>query len=177
MIRRVLYPFLPTLAIFLAVSFLSTGCKTAAPSRVDYQMGEKIPAGPLTYNVVEKVWKSQLGEAFQLRIPQNRFLLITVSATNGGGSEVSVPLMQLESADGKVYPELENGEGVDSWFGLLRTITPAQTQQGRLLFDVPLATYRLRLSDGDTAAGHFVYVQIPLQIDADPPVETPTFGK
>jgi hypothetical protein len=177
MIRRVLFPFPPTLAIFLAAAVVSTGCKTAAPSHADYQMGEKIPAGPITYNVVEKDWKSQLGEGFQLRTPQNRFLLITVSATNGGGSDVSVPLMQLEGGDGKVYSEVENGEGVDNWFGLLRSIPPAQTQQGRLLFDVPLGTYRLKLSDGDTAAGHFVYAQIPLQIDADPAVEAPSFGK
>ena len=45
------------------------------------------------------------------------------------------------------------------------------------LFDVPLSSYRLRLSDGDSVSGHFVYVQIPLQIDADPPVEAPIPGK
>jgi hypothetical protein len=140
-------------------------------------MGDKVPAGPLTYNVVEKVWRSQLGEMFQSRMPQNRFLLITISATNSGGSEVSVPLLQLEAPDGKVYREIENGEGVDNWFGILRTLEPAQTQQGRILFDVPLSSYRLRLSDGDSVSGHYSYVQIPLQIDADPPVDSPLPGK
>lgn len=137
-------------------------------------MGEKVVAGPLTYNVVEKVWRSQLGEMFQTRSPQNRFLLVTISATNGGGSEVSVPLLQLEGPDGKIYHEIEDGQGVDNWFGILRTLEPAQTQQGRILFDVPLSSYRLRLSDGDSVSGNFVYVQIPLQIDADSPVDSPS---
>ncbi|MGA3189985.1 MAG: DUF4352 domain-containing protein [Bryobacteraceae bacterium] len=172
-LRRVSYPFL----VALAISLLFTGCREQVTSRAEYQMGDKVPAGPLTYNVVEKVWRSQLGEMFQSRMPQNRFLLITISATNSGGSEVSVPLLQLEAPDGKVYREIENGEGVDNWFGILRTLEPAQTQQGRILFDVPLSSYRLRLSDGDSVSGHYSYVQIPLQIDADPPVDSPLPGK
>jgi hypothetical protein len=173
MLRRVLFPLL----LALAITLLSAGCRPQVTARAEYQMGEKVPAGPLTYNVVEKVWRSQLGEMFQTRMPQNRFLVITISATNGGGAEVSVPLLQLEGPDGKLYPELENGEGVDNWFGILRTLEPAQTGQGRILFDVPLSSYRLRLSDGDSVSGHFSYVQIPLQIDADPPLLSPQLGK
>ncbi len=173
MTKRVSIPLVLALAGFL----LTLGCRNTGSGRTEYQIGDKIPAGPLNYTVVERVWRSQLGEGFQIRVPQNRFLLITVSVTNGGGSEVSVPMLQLEGTDGKVYKEVENGEGVDNWFGLLRIIPPAQTLQGRLLFDVPLSTYQLRLSDGDSTSGHFVYVQIPLQIDADPVVEPPTAGK
>lgn len=152
------------------------GCRNAAATRAEYQMGDKVPAGPLNYTVVEKVWRSQLGEGFQLRMPENRFLLITVSATNASTSEVSVPLLQLEGANGKVYGEVENGEGVEDWFGLLRTLAPSQTQQGRILFDVPLGTYRLRLSDGDSSSTRFTYVQIPLQIDEELST-TPAPGK
>jgi len=174
MLKRALFPSL----LPLAISLLTASCRPQAVStRAEYQMGEKVPAGPLTYTVVEKVWRSQLGEMFQTRMPQNRFLVVTLSATNGGGSEVSVPLLQLEAPDGKLYTELENGEGVDNWFGILRTLEPAQTGQGRILFDVPLSSYRLRLSDGDSVSGHFSYVQIPLQIDADPPMVPPNFGK
>lgn len=174
MIRRRSFPFL----VILAVSFLP-GCRTMVATRSDYQMGDRIPAGPLTYNVVEKVWRSQLGDAFQVRIPENRFLLITLAATNTSGNEVSVPLLQLEGPDGKVYKEIETGDGVDNWFGLLRTLTPGQTQQGRILFDVPLASYKLRLSDGDSATGRFTYVQIPLQMEDDqpPPVPIPAPAK
>jgi hypothetical protein len=164
MIRRTSFLFLLALAVFPIV-----GCRNVSATRAEYQMGDKVPAGPLTYTVVEKVWRSQLGEGFQVHMPENRFLLITVAATNSGTAEVSVPLLQLEGPDGKVYREVESGEGVEDWFGLLRTLAPAQTQQGRILFDVPLSTYRLRLSDGDSASTHFTYVQIPLQIDDEPP--------
>src|ERR1035437_311430 len=98
MLKRVLFPFL----LALAFSLLSASCRLqVTTTRAEYQMGDKIPAGPLTYNVVEKVWRSQLGENFQVRTPENRFLLITVSATNGGTTEVSVPLLELEAPDGK----------------------------------------------------------------------------
>lgn len=168
MIRRLSLPFL----LVLAVSLL-TGCRNVAATRSEYQMGDKIPAGPLSYNVVEKVWRSQLGEGFQVRMPENRFLIITISVTNGGPGEVSVPLLQLEAPNGKVYGESENGEGVENWLGVLRTLQPTQTQQGRLIFDVPLSSYRLRLSDGDSASGRFTYVQIPLSIDDEPPPAAP----
>lgn len=172
MIRRASFPFL----LALAVSLLP-GCRNLAATRTEYQMGDRVPAGPLTYNVVEKVWRSQLGENFTTRMPENRFLLITVAATNGGSSEVSLPLLQLEAPDGKIYKEVETGDGVENWLGLVRTLAPGQTQQGRLLFDVPLGSYRLRLSDGDSATGHFTYVQIPLQMDEELPPATPVPSK
>ena len=172
MIRRTSFLFL----LALAVSLLA-GCRNVGAAKTEYQMGDKVPAGPLTYNVVEKVWRSQLGENFSVRMPENRFLLITISAANGGSGEVSVPLLQLEGADGKVYRESENGEDVDNWFGILRTLAPQQSQQGRIVFDVPLGSYRLRLSDGDSTSGHFTYVQIPLQIDDDQPTSSPMPGK
>jgi hypothetical protein len=174
MLRQASFPILFALASF---PFFAACSRAPVASGAEFQMGDKVVAGPLTYNVVEKVWRSQLGDGFQIRMPQNRFLLITISATNGGGSEVSVPMLQLEGPDGKLHGEVENGEGVENWFGILRTLTPAQTQQGRIVFDVPLSSYRLRLSDGDSASGHFNYVQIPLQIDTDSTVETPVVGK
>jgi hypothetical protein len=168
MISRSSFPIL----LALAVSLLP-GCRNLVATRAEYQMGDKVPAGPLTYNVVEKVWRSQLGENFQMRMPENRFLLITLATTNGGSGEVSVPLLQLEAPDGKIYKEVESGEGVDNWYGLVRTLAAGQTQQGRILFDVPLSSYRLRLSDGDSATGRYTYVQIPLQIDDEPPPASP----
>ena len=89
------------------------------PLRVDYEMGERVTVGPLTYNVVESSWRSQLGNEFKLRMPEQRFLMITVSVTNGGGHEVSVPLLTLENASGQTFLESDNGEGVDNWFGIL----------------------------------------------------------
>lgn len=152
-----------------------SGCANKnADNRAEFQMGERANVGPLTYNVVETAWRSQLGSDYKARFPQQRFLLITVSVTNGGGKEVSVPLFSLEDENGKTYQESENGDGVENWFGLLRTIEPAQTQQGRLAFDVPLGAYKLRVTDGgDPGAEKFAWIDIPLRIDTDSGVETP----
>jgi Domain of unknown function (DUF4352) len=137
-------------------------------------MGDKIKVGSVTYNVIETAWRSQLGTEFKIRVPQQRFLLITISATNGGGKDISVPMLTLENQNGDTFHELENGEGVDNWFGILRSIGPAQTQQGRLLFDVPLTSYRLRLTDGgDPATEKYAWVKIDLHMDSDMGVETP----
>lgn len=63
---------------------------------------------------------------------------------------------------------------MDGWFGFLRTISPAQTQQGRVVFDVPLSSYKLRLTDGgDPAIEKYAWVNIDLHMDPDMSVETP----
>lgn len=131
-------------------------------------MGDRVVTGALTFNIIDATWRSQLGSGFNVRIPENRFLLISVSATNGGGHDISVPLLMVEGSNGKTYQELDNGEGVDRWFGLLRTLNPAQTQQGQLLFDVPLGTYRLKLTDGgESGPEHTAWVTIPLRMDPE----------
>jgi len=139
-------------------------------------MGERVPVGPLTYTVVETAWSTQLGEGFKIRSPEQRFLLVTLSVTNGGGGDVSVPLLDLEGPDGQLHKEQSNGEGVDNWFGLLRTLSPAQTQQGRILFDVGLTSYKLRLSSGDPSSEKVSWVQIPLRMDTDTQVQAPIPG-
>lgn len=163
------------LLIVAAAALFTPGCgKQQNSLRIDYDMGEKVTVGPLTYTVVESSWRSQLGNEFKMRIPQQRFLMITVAVTNGGGHEVSIPLLTLENSNGQSYLESDNGEGVDNWFGILRSLTPAQTQQGRILFDVPLASYKLRLSDGGLAGSEkYSWVQIPLRMDTDTPVQGP----
>jgi hypothetical protein len=140
-------------------------------------MGEKIFAGALTYNVVETNWRSQLGDLFSTRIPQQRYLLITISATNTGTREVSIPLLTLENENGQTFQEQENGQGVDNWLGVLRTIHPTETLQGRTLFDVALTSYKLRLPDsGEPGADKYVTVQIPLSLEVDPGVQAPVPG-
>jgi hypothetical protein len=160
----------------LAAALLLTACANKQNSlRIDYPMGERVTLGPLTYNVIETAWRSQLGSDFKLRIPQQRYLMITISVTNGGGHEVSVPLLTLEGQNGQSILESDNGEGVDNWFGLLRTLSPAQTQQGRILFDAPLSSYKLRLNDGgDSGAERNAWVQIPLHMESDSAIDSPT---
>jgi hypothetical protein len=102
-------------------------------------------------------------------MPNQRFLTITISVTNGGGRDVSVPLLTLQNSNGETFRESEDGQGVDNWFGILRTIAPAQTQQGRIVFDVPLSSYKLRLSDGGSAGSEkYAMVAIPMRIETDP---------
>jgi len=162
------------LPLFAAVLLL-TGCGHQQNSlRIDYPMGERVTLGPLTYNVIETAWRSQLGSDFKLRIPQQRYLLVTISVTNGGGHDVSVPLLTLENQSGQTFLESDNGEGVDNWFGLLRTLSPAQTQQGRIVFDVPLTSYKLRVTDsGESGSDKYAWIQIPLHMDADAPIDSP----
>jgi hypothetical protein len=137
-------------------------------------MGDRVVAGPVTYNVVQTTWRTQLGEMFNIRVPKNRYMLITLSATNGGGKDVSLPFFALINDKGQEFREIEDGSGVDNWFGFLRTIEPAETRQGNLLFDVPLTSYRLRLTDGnEPGSERTVWVQIPLRIDTDTSISIP----
>lgn len=171
-------PPIVLLCLLPGIVLLTAGCGNRQNSlRLDYQMGERITVGPLTYNVVETSWRSQLGDAFKIRIPQQRFLVITISVTNGGGKEVSVPLLTVENQNGQTFLESDNGDGIDNWFGILRTLGPAQTQQGRILFDVALTSYRLRLPDGgDPATEKYAWVTIPLRMDTDTAVDSPMPG-
>lgn len=137
-------------------------------------MGENVTDGSLIYNVIQSDWKGQLGSGLDVRTPQRRFLEITLSITNSGGQEASVPLLHVQDSAGNDYVESDSGNGVDNWLGLLRSISPAQTLQGKILFDVPLASYRLRLTDGAGAGiEKFAWVTVPLRLDADSGVETP----
>ena len=165
-------------SLLLLVALLLAGCKKQSSTQINYQMGERIVAGPMVYNVVQTIWKTQLGDLFNVRTPDNRYLMITISATNSGGKEVSMPFLTLEGPGGKEYHEIENGEGIEKWFGLLRTIQPAETRQGNVVFDVPLTSYRLRLTDGgELGTEKNVWVEIPLRMDTDSTVTAPTPGQ
>jgi hypothetical protein len=153
------------------------GCSHSEPPPAEYPMGEKITLGPLTYNVIESSWHSQLGDALKIRPAQQRFLILSLSITNGGGSDVSIPLLTLENPDGRDFLESDNGEGVEDWLGLLRNISPAETEKGRILFDVPLSSYKLRLTDGaGPGAEKYGWVTIPLRIDVENDIQTATPG-
>lgn len=135
-------------AIALLCAWLLTGCSREDSTRIDYGMGEHVPIGPLTYTVIESTWQTQLGDALKLRVPKQRFLLIKVAVTNGGGSELSIPLLEIQNTNGQSYREVEDGEGVSNWLGLIRNMKPAETIEGQIVFDVPLTSYRLRVPDG-----------------------------
>jgi hypothetical protein len=165
------------LSLSAVAAFPLAGCKKATSEQINFQMGERVIATPMIYNVVQTVWRTQLGDLFKVRVPDHRYLLITLSATNSGGKPVSVPFFTLEGANREEYKELETGEGIDNWFGLLREIAPAETRQGIIAFDVPLASYRLRLTDGgEPGSERFVWVEIPLRMDTDTGIASPLPG-
>jgi hypothetical protein len=163
--------------LLLPLCLVLCSCGQENSTRLDFQMGEKIALGPLTYTVIQTSWKNQLGEGFKVRSPQNRFLLINIAVTNGGGKEVALPLFKLEGDHEKFTTELDNTDGVPDGLGILRSVTPAQTLQGALLFDVPLSSYKLQLTDGgEPGSEKFASVAIPLVLDVDPGVQPPAPG-
>jgi len=161
-------------ALICSSALFLTACQKAPVAATQFAMGERVPVGQMTYSVVESEWKAQLGESFKTRTPENRFLLIKLSVTNGTGQDASIPLLTLEASNGQTYRELSDGEGVVNWFGLLRTISPGQTQQGAIVFDVPLTSFKLRVPDiSDPGLERYVTVQIPLRLDSDVPIQSP----
>jgi hypothetical protein len=152
----------------LAVGFLLPGAGCSREHRsapAEYKLGEQIPLGALTYNVIETSWASQLGAMPMARLPERSFLLVHLSITNGGGQKASIPFLSLVNRGGERFPESENGQGVDNWLGVLREIKPAETEEGWILFDVPQNSYRLQLVDNDDAGGErAAYVDLPLRL-------------
>lgn len=130
-------------------------------------MGEKMQVGPLIYSAMETQWKAQLGDMRNMRVPKQRFLLIKMTVTNSGGKEVSVPFLTIEDSQGNVIMEEQSGEGVPGWFGFLRTIQPAQTEEGWILFDATPNSYNLRVA-AETANGdeQSLLIEIPLSVDS-----------
>ena len=129
-------------------------------------MGERVQAPPLVYNILEAQWKPALSDGG--RAPKHRFLVIRVSVTNSGGEETIIPPFELESSDGKTtYQEETSGmDGLPNWLGMLRQVTPAQTEEGYVVFDAPMAAYKLRMFDGkDVDTEKYAIVDIPVSLE------------
>ena len=167
MIRRQATPGIG--GVLICCTLFVGGCASRQIARpANYEMGERVFVKPLIYNVIETKWKSQLGDIPKVRVPQNRFLLVRLSVTNSGRKEASVPLLAIEDSSGNSYTELSDGENIDDWLGLLRTVAPADTDQGWIAFDVPLAFYRLRVTNAaDPGDEQFAFVNLPLRLDSD----------
>ncbi len=167
-----------SILIILSLGSL-TGCRheavteTAAASSKGpgligtFAMGQRVEMGPVTYVAMETNWQTKLGEGANPRVPQNRFLSIKLSVTNGAGSTVTVPLMKLQGAAGQTYEETTEGmDELPSWFGMLRRIQPVETREGVIVFDVPLGGYKLDIADGDVGQERHAIIDIPLQLQS-----------
>ncbi len=156
------------------VLLLTAGCSsqsTSADSRV-FGVGERAQAGPLIYRVLDTEWREQIGDGAAARVPRDRFLLVRLSVTNSGASDSGIPTLKLVDSRGNEHQELSEGQGVAEWFGYLRTVKPAQTEYGRVLFDAPAGTYRLIVaSDADPEQQKTATIVIPLQIGPSGPLD------
>lgn len=154
-------------AVALAALSLA-GCSTPSKPPVNtYLLGEKAQLGRLNYTVFETQWLTHIGEGATARIPENRFFLVRLAVVNGSGQDVSLPNLTIVDDQGKSYEELTNGEGVPQWAGYLRTVRPADTSQGNILFDAPPGHYKLKIWDENRSAEGIV--DVPLTFGAETP--------
>ena len=170
------YPFLlPAALIVACCAAVSQGCSAWRDSRARvFRMGERVAVRTLIYNVLETEWKTQLGEGIESRQPVHRYLLVQVSVTNSGGTECSIPPMVLTDQKGQSYQEVMVGGAVPQWLGMLRKLGPAMTEQGRVVFDAPLASYRLRVASDDAPGDEqiaFIDLPLPIEPEAEPKVK------
>jgi hypothetical protein len=122
-------------------------------------MGDRVETGSMTYNVFEAEWKTQIGTGQQATVPAHRFLVVHISATNGGADPVSLPALTLTDDSGELYNEAVAPGEVPALLGLVRSLKPADTLDGRVVFDVEPKSYKLKLDD-PSGAGKSPMVEI-----------------
>ena len=125
-----------------------------------YQAGEKATIDKLTYAVIDTQIHPRLGEEPTPRIPQHRFYVVQIATSSGNNTDVAIPAMTLVDDSGKSYPELADGAGLQHWLGMVRSVSPAQTERGEILFDAPAAHYKLKLTNETDPDD--VYIDLPL---------------
>lgn len=163
--RRLL---LPAAFLLLATAAISGGCRKAADSSFvgTFAIGEKVQVGPLVYEIYQSNWRNELGSGG--RTPKNRYLFIKVSVTNSSNEPVAVHGFSVRGAGADdVYSEVtEDMDKVDNWFGLLRNVGPSQTEQGWVVFDVPLAAYKFIATEGGQVDEEkYAHIDIPVSLE------------
>lgn len=126
-------------------------------------MGDRIELGRLVYTVAGTRWLPQIGEGLTARVPRDRFLLIRMTVGSTGAGEALLPNMTLEDDSGRTYPELNEGEGVPDFLGVLRAVTRENAASGNALFDAPPAHYKLRVTDENGQAAALVDLPLTFQ--------------
>ena len=130
----------------LALAVAATGC---SPKQQMFQIGERVQLGGIVYTVHDTEWAAELDAGgANARAAKHKFLIVHLSINNSGSKEVTLPLLNAVDAAGADHLELAEGPGVPEWLGILRPLNPTETKNGRIVFDVPVGTYNLRLTDG-----------------------------
>ena len=130
-----------------------------------YGMGDKATVGHLVFTVFETVWMPQFGHGPTARVPGHRFLVIRLSAFNGGGEEVMLPGFTLANDKGETFFELTNGEQAPNWMGYLRRLRPNESAQGNVLFDVSPGRYKLKVTD--ETEQRTAFIDLPLSFSGE----------
>lgn len=160
----------------LLVGAVSCGGDSTMKKPVSYRMGDRASTGSVTYVGLTADYRQELPGAKEPL--KNRYLVISLSVTNGGGTEVMLPHTRLIKPDGTEIPEVTEIDGFPQWLGLLRKISPASTEQGYVIFDVPVGAYKLQVSSGgDPEKEQLAQIDIPANLA--PPgdsVSGPTLG-
>src|SRR5215471_17692026 len=160
---------LPLLLAATIAALLTASCggdEHSFPVRT-YNMGERVQLGHIVYMVFETQWMTHMGEGPDARVPQNRFFLVRLSAVNSSNGDVTVPAFTIQDDNGNTYNELSDGTGVPQWAKYLRTVHPAESVQGNVLFDAPPRRYKLKLQDED--GEKTALIDIPLNFGAETP--------
>ena len=125
--------------------------------------------GDLKYTVLGARWVDRLESA----TPRNRFLVVRLNVVNKGQTALPLRGLELINAAGERINETTSGvEQVPDHLGILRTLEPAQSDTGAVVFDVPLAAYTLAVPDGKAVEHESVaHIEIPVQVEH--PVEEP----
>ncbi len=114
-----------------------------------FQVGERVQVSGVVYTIHDAQWVTELeAGADKSRTPKHRFLMVHLTINNGGSKEVTVPLLNAVDAAGAEHLELSEGQGVPEWLGILRTLNPTESKEGRIVFDLPLGAYSLKVTDG-----------------------------
>ena len=155
----------------LCVTAVLTGCRVSGGGSKAFPMGERVTVGPFIYTVLEANWKTEINTPEGPKLPRNRYLLLRLSVTNSGGGEASMPMLVLKNDKSEEFREQSGVEGVPNWFGLLRRIPAAETENGIVVFDAPMGAYQLELSDGAPPGEERTsLVDIPLQFAPQGPL-------
>ncbi len=154
--------------VALALCGFLGGCSSERTSRHDpkvYQMGEPVKTGPLVYTVLDTEWFDQIGDLASPRLPRNHFLSVRISVTNAGPATVGVPLLTIANSHGVTFSEIDDAKDLPEWLGYVRSVRPAETLHGRLLFDAPTGDYSLKVADdADPENQSSATIRMPLEL-------------
>jgi Domain of unknown function (DUF4352) len=130
-----------------------------------YQMGDPVKTGPLVYTVLDTEWFDQIGDSAAPRLPHNHFLSVRISVTNTGSLTSGIPPLTIMDSQHVTYAEISDVKDLPEWLGYIRTVKPAETLHGSILFDVPTGSYGLKVvDDAEPENQSSALIQMPLEL-------------